>query len=112
MYEIGHVRYLILNRQIRLSTKIDLLFVFSFCFFDLVINSPRPKDMAPPVWLFMSGWIAYDASTQVTKFLMSSAARTYDKFLVPCRYSSTRLSLIRSYSVHVLTRVVKKAMAV
>ena len=44
------------------STLVEIL-VLGFCFVDLLISAPRPKDMTPPVWLFMSGWTAKAAST-------------------------------------------------
>jgi len=81
------------------------LFVFRFCFCDLLISAPRPKDIAPPVWLFMSPWTAYDASTQVFILVMSSAPRISTSSSVPRKYCSTRFNLAQSITLLTDTQV-------
>ena len=53
---------------------------------------PRPKEMTPPVWLRMSGWMAKEASTQVINLVRESAPRRRARSLVPRRYSRSRRS--------------------
>ena len=56
------------------SALVELL-VFSFCFKDFFTTEPHPKDMAPPMWLFMSLCTENDESTQVFMIIMSSARK-------------------------------------
>jgi hypothetical protein len=72
--------------------------------------APRPKDTTPPVWLFMSSWTAYKASTHVCILHMPSAPNVTNLSSVPRRYSNVRFSFDQSCSVLQDTRVHRKAM--
>jgi hypothetical protein len=73
------------------------------------MSAPVPSEIAPPVWLFMSACIAYDASTQVTMECKLSAPSVRVWSRVPCRYSSSLRSLDQSCSVGLETRVHRNA---
>ena len=88
------------------------LFVFSFCLLEPLMTAPLPMIITPPVWLFISGCTAYEASTNQWSdaTLLHSSVRCSS--FVLRRYRTTRRSLYRSSRVGQLTRVHKNDMAV
>ena len=72
------------------------LFVFNFCLDDLVCRVPCPRDIVPPVWLFMPGCIVWDASIQVQSMFKSRAPIIRSSSMVFSTKPQTPVSLLLS----------------
>ena len=68
-----------------ISVSVEL-WVLSFCFVELTIGNPHPKDNPPPECPLMFGWTANDASTHHFKMPLPLALRISGSVHVPLRY--------------------------
>ena len=67
------------------SVSIELR-VLSFCFMELTMGNPRPKDNPPPECPRMLGWTANDASTHHFKIPLPLALRINSSVRVTLMY--------------------------
>ena len=64
-----------------------------FCFFDMLICDPHPRDVMAPCWTLMSPCTIYKASTHHLIILRLSALKIRGIYIVPRRYWSNRCNL-------------------
>ena len=83
--------------------------MFNFCFDDMKWIKPHPRDIAPPVWLFVSRCTEYYAYIQVKISRNDSAPITLLLSMVCFINFNILLSLFFSCSVGDLTQVQIKA---
>ena len=88
------------------------IFVLIFCFVEITIGNPRPKDKSPPEWPRIIGWTTNDASTQHFKIPLTLALRFSESLRVPLRYFIRCTNLAQSSYSGDRTFVVRNAIAV
>ena len=85
------------------------LVVLIFCFFDALVIALLPSESVPPMWLFMSGCAAYDASTHHFTTSIPYAPRVRQSPSVPLRKPIRQTNFSQSSSSGDFTRVVREA---
>ena len=88
------------------------LFVFSFCFYDILIIDTRPFspiDVVPPMCPHMLSWAAYYESTHYFITFAPSARRISGSLIIRFRSPSSLLSFFQLSLSGFLTLVVRKA---
>ena len=88
------------------------IFVLIFCFLELTIGNPRPKNKPPPKCPLILGWTANDASTHHFKIPLPLALRFSERLIVPLRYPIRCTNLSKPSSPGARTLVIRNAMAV
>ena len=90
------------------------LFVLIFCFLELKIGNPRPKDNPPPVCPRILGWTASNASIHHFKIPFTLALRVSGILILPLRYCIrfTKLSQFSSSADRTLVVINSMAMQV
>ena len=83
------------------------IFVLSFCFVELTIGNPHPKDKTPPECPLILGWTANDASTHHLKIPFPLVLRVSEILCVPLMYhirctNSTQSSLLGAHTLVVI----------
>ena len=86
--------------------------MFILCFDDMQWINPHPREILPPVPLFIYGWTAYDASIQVKLYLKNPAPITILSSIFWLRNFNIILGLFLCCSIGDLTRVQRKTTSV
>lgn len=88
------------DNHLQRSPQIQLL---SFCWVSVLLIlswRPRPNEITPPVWLFVSLCTAYEASIQVNSSVRVSAASMSSSSIVDYRKCRRRRNFVQPCSVH------------
>ena len=93
------------------SVSVELR-VLNFCFVELTVGNPLPKDNPPPECPGVLGWIAKDASTHNFKITLLLTLRMSGSSCVPLMYLIMWTILSQSYRSGAFTLVVRNSTAV
>ena len=94
-----------------ISVSVDLR-VSSFCFVELTMGNPLPKEIPPPECPHVLGWTANDASTHHFKIPLPLALRISGSVRVPLMYLIMLTILSQSSRLGARTLVVRTVTAV